>query len=86
MNYRKNILIWIIILVITFLIFDQLGSSNYSKHNNLSFSDFLNRAESGQISDVVIQGHNIDGHLSDGKSFSTYSPDYPGLVDTLKQY
>jgi cell division protease FtsH len=86
MNYRKNILIWIIIIVITFLIFDQLGSSNYSKHNNLSFSDFLNRAESGQISDVVIQGHNIEGHLSDGKSFSTYAPDYPGLVDTLKQY
>ena len=86
MNFRKNILIWVIIFVITFLIFDQLGNSSHSRHSNLSFSDFLNRAEAGQVSEVVIQGHNIEGRLSDGKNFATYAPDYPGLVDTLKQY
>ncbi|MBP9792247.1 MAG: ATP-dependent zinc metalloprotease FtsH [Rickettsiales bacterium] len=86
MNFKKNIFIWVIIFVITFLIFDQIGNSNYSKNSNLSFSDFLNKVESGQVSDVTIQGQNLDGHLSDGKKFSTYSPDYPGLVDTLKQF
>lgn len=86
MNFKKNLLIWIVIFGVTFLIFDQLGSSSLSKNINLSFSDFLNKIESGQIVDVTIQGHNIDGHLTDGKKFITYAPDYPGLVDTLKQY
>ena len=37
----------------------------------------------GQVTDVTIQGNNITGHFSDGRAFSTYSPNDPSLVNTL---
>ena len=32
---------------------------------------------------MQIQGNNISGILADGKTFKTYSPNYPELVDKL---
>jgi cell division protease FtsH len=86
MNYKKNILIWIAITLVVVLVFDYFGNSNYTGNAGLSFSEFLRKVEENQVTDVVIRGNVIDGHFSDGSSFSTYSPDYPGLIDNLKQY
>ena len=32
---------------------------------------------------MKIQGNNISGVLADGKTFTTYSPNYPELVEKL---
>ena len=37
----------------------------------------------GRVVEVQIQGNNISGVLADGKTFKTYSPNYPELVDKL---
>ena len=54
-----------------------------SKNDTLAFSSFLNEVEAGRVVDVQIQGNNITGTLADGKSFKTFSPNYPELVDKL---
>ena len=54
-----------------------------SEKNTLSFSTFLNEVDNGRVVEVQIQGSNITGVLSDSKTFSTYSPNYPELVDKL---
>ena len=54
-----------------------------SEGNSLPFSNFLNEVEAGRVVEVQIQGNNISGILADGKSFKTYSPNYPELVDKL---
>ena len=54
-----------------------------SERNILPFSNFLNEVEAGRVVEVKIQGSNISGTLSDGKTFKTYSPNYPELVDKL---
>ena len=41
------------------------------------------RGWSGRVVEVQIQGNNISGVLANGKTFSTYSPNYPELVDKL---
>jgi cell division protease FtsH len=43
----------------------------------------LNKVDDKQVSSVKVQGRQIEGVMSDGGSFSTYAPDYPGLVDRL---
>ena len=53
------------------------------KKINYLFQNFLNEVDSGRVVEVQIQGNNISGILSDGKSFNTYSPNYPELVDKL---
>lgn len=83
MNLRKNLFLWVIITVILLILFDVLGGNGNANHNNVSFSDFLNKVDSREVSSVSIQGRNIDGHLSNGQTFSTYMPDYPNLVDKL---
>lgn len=57
-----------------------LGGSTYG---NLPFSEFLLAVDDNQISDVTISGRIIEGHYTNGSSFSTYSPEYPNLVDRL---
>ena len=49
----------------------------------MHFSNFLNEVEAGRVVEVQIQGNNISGILADGKTFKTYSPNYPELVDKL---
>ena len=54
-----------------------------SEKNSLAFSNFLNEVEAGRVVEVQIQGNNISGVLADGKTFKTFSPNYPELVDKL---
>jgi cell division protease FtsH len=86
MKSGKNIILWVILLVLMVVAYDLFqGSSENSNFSKFAFSDFLNKVDDGQVRDVTIQGRVIEGHFHDGKSFSTYSPDYPGLIDKLKQ-
>ena len=84
-KYGKNLALWIVIgvlLVALFNLFQNNGSrGNYS---SLAFSDFLSEVESGRINEVTIQGNTIKGHFNDGRAFSTYTPDDPGMVDRLR--
>lgn len=86
MNFKKNIFIWIGIVIVLVLIFDNFVGYKYGDYSNISFSEFLNKVETSQVSDVLIQDHNIEGHFHDGKKFSTYSPNYPNLVDLLQKH
>tara|TARA_B100000963_G_scaffold104521_2_gene90512 strand:- start:14719 stop:16551 length:1833 start_codon:yes stop_codon:yes gene_type:complete len=54
-----------------------------SNKSTLPFSNFLNEVDAGRVVEVKIQGNNISGLLADGKTFVTYSPNYPELVDKL---
>ena len=85
-NFSKNIILWIVIgilLIALFNLFQNSSSTNQSKE--ISFSDFLIAADNGNISEVKIVGTNVSGFFEDGRSFSTYSPNYPDLVDKLNQ-
>ncbi len=54
-------------------------------HPPCVFSEFMSEVDSGRIVKVEIQGNNIKGLMSDGSNFSTYSPNYPNLVDKLSE-
>ena len=85
-NISKNLVLWIIIgllLVVLFNLFQ--GTSNNTNKSKISFSDFIAATESGNVSEVNISGNNVTGFLNDGRSFSTYAPNYPNLVDKLNE-
>ncbi len=85
-NFSKNIILWVVIgilLIALFNLFQNSSSNNQSKE--ISFSDFLIATDNGNISEVKIVGNNVSGFFEDGRSFSTYSPNYPDLVDKLNQ-
>ena len=84
MNFKRNIIIWLAIILGAVIVFDIIQKRSGENVTDLSFSDFLNKVEKKEVSSVVIRGHNVEGKLSDGKDFITYIPNYPNLVDVLK--
>ena len=83
----KNIALWIFIAFIAFGLFNLFGGpgSNNSKSIELTYSQFLDEVDAGSITDVVIKGKDITGKYSDGRSFNTYEPNDPTLVDRLNE-
>ena len=81
----KNLVMWVIIVLLSVGLFNMFQDPNKinSKTNTLAFSNFLNEVDAGRVVEVKIQGNNISGVLADGKTFSTYSPNYPELVEKL---
>ena len=81
----KNLVMWVIIVLLSVGLFNMFQDPNKinAQKNSLAFSNFLNEVDAGRVVEVQIQGNNISGVLADGKTFSTYSPNYPELVDKL---
>ena len=85
-NISKNVVLWIIIGLLLIVLFNLFqGSSNNTNTSKISFSDFIAATESGNVSEVNINGSNVTGFLNDGRSFNTYVPNYPNLVDKLNE-
>jgi cell division protease FtsH len=80
---QKNIALWLVISL-TFVLLYHMFNQPKSSQESLIFSDFLARVDSGQVSEVTIQGENITGKLSDGKTFKTYAPKDTELVPLLR--
>ena len=84
-NIGKNIALLIIIgllLAALFNMFETAGGA--STQNMMPFSDFMARVDEGKVADVLIRGHNVDGHLTDGgTAFSTYLPLGATITDKL---
>jgi len=60
---------------------------NYQKEmvQEVSFTDFMDQVETGEVSEVVIEDEGmINGTTQDGKTFKVYSPNYPELVKDLR--
>lgn len=49
------------------------------------FSDFIVKLESGDVGKVTIKGHHISAVLKDNSRLRTYSADYPDLVQVLRE-
>ncbi|MBT7732670.1 MAG: cell division protein FtsH, partial [Rhodospirillaceae bacterium] len=85
-RFGKNIALWIVIGVLLVALFN-LFQNNTSRGNysSLAFSDFLAEVEQGRINEVTIQGNTIKGYFNDGRAFTTYTPNDPGIVDRLRE-
>jgi len=81
-QFYKNLALWLVIslmMVMLFQIFKQPRSSSVY----VSYSDFLNMVDSGNVVQVTIQGDNIAGMSAQGP-FKTYAPKDPELIRLLR--
>ncbi len=86
MQQSKSIMLWVVAALLLFLFAGGINGGNPKNHGEtLAFSDFMNYAEEKKVNDVLIEGADITGTLSDGRKFYTYSPYDPTMVDTLRQ-
>jgi cell division protease FtsH len=79
---------WGIIVLLSVGLFNMFQNPNSkmdTTKTKVAFSEFLSEVELGNVIKVEIQGNNINGVLSNGSTFSTYSPNYPNLVEKLTE-
>lgn len=85
MRNGKNFLLWIVILVMLVVTYDVVQSNaGYGHTEKVAFSEFLQDVDTGKVREVTLRGPYVEGTYESGGFFTTYNPDYPGLIDTLK--
>ncbi|MCH2677140.1 MAG: ATP-dependent zinc metalloprotease FtsH [Alphaproteobacteria bacterium] len=84
-NSSKNIFIWIIVGLILISLFNLFSGSVRGPEVQLAYSEFLAKVKVGEVNDVMVKGNEIHGHFSDGRTFTTYSPNDPDLVEKLNK-
>ncbi len=86
MGMGKNFLIWLGVFVALSLAMsvwsDGMGNAGAEK---LAFSEFMDRVENKQVSEVVISGASISGTATNGAKFFTYAPYDPTMVENLRK-
>lgn len=80
----RNFALWVIIVLLLLALFSLFQNpAQRQAANDISFSQLLNEVDQGRVRDVVIQGPEISGTFTDGRTFQTYSPNDPSLVQRL---
>ena len=87
----KNIIFWLVIIVLALVAYHFLAG-NTVLQTELPFSEFLSQAEAGKISEVTINGNDVEGTYLEKdasgqpRTFHTITPEYPDLVKDLRKY
>ncbi len=85
MNISRNLILWVIILVLIVALFNLFQApTTRTQSSEITFSEFMASVEANDVTAVTIQGNNITGKTREGSQFRTYAPDDPNLVPTLR--
>ena len=86
-DLTKNIILWVIIVVILLAVFSRYMPST-NEPQPITYSTFLKDVEANQVSSVTFQGTMLYGSLTNHKQFKTFNPetDYTALIGTLEKY
>jgi len=78
MNSRaKNLIFWVVVGLFMILLFNVFSIPGQSPDEEIKFSDFVGKVERGEVNEVTIRGNYINGSFKDGRSFKTYTAEYP---------
>ena len=79
----KQIALWLVLALVFFVIFSVFNKQS-RREPEIIFSDFMGGVERGDVREVVIQGHHIQGKYKNGEPFRTFEPDDPELEKSLR--
>jgi cell division protease FtsH len=79
----KNLFFYLLFLLIIVSLLAPFFSSQ-PKTQELSFTDFLNRVDRREISEVSVNGDVFTGKLATGAIFKTRALNYPNLIPDLR--
>ncbi len=80
--FSKNVALIILLVVIAVLVFNLSTSVNPAAVQ-ISFSDFMTKVKTDEVSDVTFKGSELTGTYKTGKSFKTNLVEYPDLAKEL---
>jgi len=82
-TFSKNLTLWLVISFMMIMLF-QVFKKETKPTGQLSYSEFLNMVEQGEVSQVTIQGDKISGNSNQGRFFRTFAPKDLELIKILR--
>jgi len=81
----KTVLFWLLIGVSALLLWQVVKSArDPQKDKEVNFTEFMNEVDQGRVHDVIVDGMQVKGKLTDGSAFHTTVPaNYPSMIDKL---
>ncbi|GAA3841858.1 ATP-dependent zinc metalloprotease FtsH [[Pseudomonas] carboxydohydrogena] len=80
----RNFGLWVIIVLLLLALFTLFQNpAQRTASQDISFSQLLNEVDQNRVRDVVIQGPEIRGTLTNGSTFQSYAPADPTLIKRL---
>jgi cell division protease FtsH len=73
-DLTKNILLWVVIVLVMLAVFSRYIPSGPTREQ-LRYSDFMTDVHNGRVDSVILQGDTIRGVLKDKQQFETYNPE-----------
>ncbi len=82
----KTALFWLLIVVSAFLLWEVVKTArDGQKDKEKNFTEFMADVDQGHVHDVLVDGQQVKGKLTDGSAFHTTAPlNYPDMVKTLR--
>ncbi|HWV14714.1 MAG TPA: ATP-dependent zinc metalloprotease FtsH [Cellvibrio sp.] len=82
-DITKNLVLWLIIAVVLFSVFESFNKP--SSNEMLNYSEFIKAVRDDRVQQVTIDGFTIEGVYSDNSTFKTIRPQVqdPKLIDDL---
>jgi cell division protease FtsH len=82
----KTVVFWLVIVLSAFLLWQVVrAGSNGQKEKEITFSQFLNEVDQGNVKEVNITAQEVRGKEKDGSAFHTTAPvNYPDMIKDLR--
>jgi cell division protease FtsH len=82
-KFSKNIAL-VLLVVLSLLVFVNLTEQVSQTKKALTFSEFLDHLDKGEVESVVIEGQALSGKLKGEAPFQAYAPQGYDLVPKLR--
>ena len=79
----KTAVFWIVMLCTAVLLWKAVNAKSGEKIETISFSQFMDEVEEGNIEEITATGQKIEGQANSGKFQTTIPVDYPKVFDLL---
>ncbi|MEQ8920767.1 MAG: ATP-dependent zinc metalloprotease FtsH, partial [Roseovarius sp.] len=84
MNNARSIAFWVVLFLLILALFNLIsGGQSSIATNTVSYSDFVARVQSGDVSNATIDGERIVFRAADGRDYVTIQPDGADTTQTL---
>ncbi len=83
-QFQKNLALWLVISLLMIMLFNMM-TQRESEQKQINYTEFLSAVESGQVTNITIQGNQINGVYKDGAKFQTNAPPDMELIPELKK-
>ena len=86
MGNARNIAFWVVLFVLVLALFNLFSGGQSSLNSrSISFSDFIEKVDSGDVTSVTLDGEKVMFRTKDGGSYTSIKPQGEEVTDRLIQ-